>query len=60
MQVNTLIPSKRKIVFSVLLSVIFTIMTILTILIDIIPQDISLSYLPLSSFFDSFNRLFLY
>ena len=50
MQANTLIPSKRKIVFSVLLSVIFTTMTILTILIDIIPQDISLSYLPLSSF----------
>ena len=50
MQANTLIPSKRKIVFSVLLSIIFTTMTILTILIDIIPQDISLSYLPLSSF----------
>lgn len=44
------IPSKRKIIFSVLLSVIFSTMTILTILIDVIPQEISLSYLPLSSF----------
>ena len=49
---KTLLPTKRKIVFSILLSIIFTALTVLTILIDIvpIPEYIILEYLPLSNF----------